>query len=230
MYQGNIYYIGLMLLVNFPSIASRRALVSWTSPTYQFLLRNLLSSPSTGIDEDCPAAQWPSSAGSVLTELCRHTPLQAGRWCKRPPSCTLVDDKSLSCWIVSLYFLLHLYAELYFGNPLDPPRKHSLATSLHWVSWLRLETVSDNLMSTWELQSVGFCRKNLTRYLLLNLNFKGIFLWCIRIECLPLCVVFQALDSLQRAQELADGMGNKVTDVTPDTSKVEQQLFIHRQG
>lgn len=85
-------------------------------------------------------------------------------------------------------------------------------------------------MSTWELQSVGFCRKNLTRYLLLNLNFKGIFLWCIRIECLPLCVVFQALDSLQRAQELADGMGNKVTDVTPDTSKVEQQLFIHRQG
>lgn len=30
--------------------------------------------------------------------------------------------------------------------------------------------------------------------------------------------IFQALDSLQRAQELADGMGNKVTDVTPDTS------------
>lgn len=31
--------------------------------------------------------------------------------------------------------------------------------------------------------------------------------------------ISQALDSLQRAQELADGMGNKVTDVTQDTCR-----------
>lgn len=39
---------------------------------------------STGVYEDRLAARWPSSAGSVLTKLCRHTSLQAWRWCKVP--------------------------------------------------------------------------------------------------------------------------------------------------
>lgn len=58
----------------------------------------------TGIYEDCSAAWWPSSAGPVLTKLCRHTPLQAWRWCKMLPfvqiclgfAKVVVEDETLS--------------------------------------------------------------------------------------------------------------------------------------
>lgn len=112
-----------------------------------------------------------------------------------------------------IFFLVPYVTEHIFCCPsLLAFRKHSLDTILPWRSWQRSETVSDKLMSTWELQSAGFWRKNLIRFI--QFFFQIILGYNLCLDFIArtyhLFLTCQALESLQRAQELADGMGNKV--------------------
>ncbi len=148
----------MILLQNFSPLYLSRALVAQVRGSDKHLCSlKTLSCISTGIYEDCSAARWPSSAGSVLTKLCRHSPLQAWRWCKGPlfvhACCVWQSDFIFDLYIHTLSISFVRWT--LFLISLHPSRKHSLATSLHWVSWLRSEIVSDKHMSTLELQSVG---------------------------------------------------------------------------
>lgn len=54
------------------------------------------------------------------------------------------------------------------------------------------------------------------------LNYFTYFFLCNNNKTSSLILSVQALDSLQRAQELADGIGNKVSGL-PDAGKAELQ-------
>lgn len=152
----------------------------------------------TGIYEDCSAAWRPSSAGPVLTELCRHSPLQARRRCKEQRCdsssfCLLSTDvmfprPSLQKAFPRYESALAIMTEI--GNRLGQTQVY-LGVAKCWLLQKELEKVAGTASASARTRVVS-----LTAVL----------------SSPPLCV-FQALESLQRAQELADGIGNKVNDL-----------------
>lgn len=152
----------------------------------------------TGVYEDRSAARRPSSAGPVLTELCRHTPLQARRRCKQPRQGFI--PRSLFMPSTAVTTLLLPSPQKAF-----PRYESALAIMTEIGNRLGQTQVYLGVAKCWLLQKeydkVGWTASvsEGTR----ATSFTG-------THAHPVRPFLQALESLQRAQELADGIGNKV--------------------